>query len=139
MTRIHFLIDEDADAAIADLLRTRGHTVQFSREVLGRSAPDTLVAATAERLATIEADVLGAVVITRNCRHFRRLIRRETAGRATPYARAGLICLDCRAPSQLRRMEELIELIEAEHDIVQRSPDPRLIVEIGETIVRILR
>jgi hypothetical protein len=39
----------------------------------------------------------------------------------------------------LRRIGELIEIIEAEYEICQRLPDPRMIVEIGEAVLRIVR
>jgi predicted nuclease of predicted toxin-antitoxin system len=136
---MYFLIDEDTDARIADTLRARGHTVEFSKDVLGRSAPDPLVAAAAARLGTIAADRLGAIVVTRNYRHFRRLIRRNIGQEQTPYPNAGLICLRCANTSCLRRMSELISVIEAEYDAIQHLPDPRLIVEITETAMQIIR
>ena len=139
MASISFLIDEDTDARIAEVLRARGHGVEFSRAVVGEAAADTLVAAAAERLSVIEADRRGAIVITRNCRHFRRLIRRETAGARTPYPHAGLICLQCRPSSELQRMQALIEVIEAEYTVAQRQADSRVIIEIGEAVLRILR
>lgn len=128
---MYFLLDEDVDARLAGLLQARRHIVEFSRDRLGRSASDDLIAAAAARLS--------AIVVTRNTRHFRRLIRRETFGQPTPYPRAGLICLDCQAPNQLRRRGELIVVIEAEFAIVHGLPDPRMIVEIGDAVLRILR
>ncbi|MGI8912780.1 MAG: hypothetical protein ACR2JY_03135 [Chloroflexota bacterium] len=136
---MYFLLDEDVDARLADVLRVRGHAVEFARDRLGRSAADNLIAAAAARLSVIEADRLSAIVVTRNTRHFRRLIRREVEGQPTPYPRAGLICLACHAPNQVRRLEKLIEIIEAEFAIARRLSDPRMIVEIGDVVLRILR
>jgi predicted nuclease of predicted toxin-antitoxin system len=128
---MQFLMDENADAHIADFLLARGHAVEFSRNVLGVSAPDNFVAAAADRL--------GAIVITRNYRHFRRLIRRSTPQEPTPYPRAGLICFRCDDAIELRRIEALIEAIEAEYEIVQRLADPRLIVEITDRSMQTVR
>ena len=89
-------MDEDADAGIAEFLRTRGHDVQFSRDVLRRGSTDTLVASAADRL--------GAIVITRNYRHFRRLIRRVMPEQLPLPAAAGLICFRCNDAVALPRI-----------------------------------
>lgn len=124
-------MDEDADAGIAEFLRARGHDVQFSRDLLQRGASDYLVAAAADRLK--------AIVITRNYRHFRRLIRRPPPEQTSLYAGAGLICFRCNDAIALSRLNALIEAIEAEFRIVQSLSDPRLIIEITDTTMQTVR
>lgn len=124
-------MDEDADAGIADFLRARGHGVQFSRDVLQRGSSDNLVAAAADRL--------GAIVITRNYRHFRRLIRRALPEQIPLYPAAGLICFRCNDAIALPRIKALIEAIESEFRLVQSQPDPRLIIEITDTTMQTVR
>lgn len=128
---MRFLMDENADAHITEFLLARGHAVEVSTNVLGISAPDNLVASAADRL--------NAIVVTRDYRHFRRLIRRSTPEAPTPYPRAGLICFRCDDSIALRRIEDLIEGIEAEYEIVRRLADPRLIMEITDRSMQTVR
>lgn len=125
-------MDEDADARVGEFLRSRSHIVQFSRAILWQQAPDHLVAAA--------ADELGAVVVKRNTRHYRNLIRRDEPGRSTsPFRRAGLICFRCRDEFALQRIEALVEAIEQEYDRCRTLQDPRLIIEITDRTMQVVR
>lgn len=128
---MRFLMDEDADARVGEFLCSRGHNVEFSRDTLGQRTPDHLVAAA--------ADQAGAIVVTRNYRHYRALIRRAEAGNTPRFPRAGLICFRCDDTSAVRRLQDLIGVIESEYEQVQLLPDPRLIVEITETTLQVVR
>jgi hypothetical protein len=129
---MHFVMDEDADAAVGEFLRSRGHIVQFSRIILWQEAADHLVAAA--------ADELGAIVVTRNTRHYRNLIRRDESGKPQPpFRRAGLICFRCRDEVALQRIEVLVEAIEQEFDRCRSLSDPRLIIEITDRTMQVVR
>jgi hypothetical protein len=129
---MHFVLDEDADARVGGFLLARGHIVQYSRAILGQQAPDRLVVAA--------ADALGAIVVTRNTKHFRSLIHRdEPGGPASLFRRAGLICFRCRDELAMQRVEALIEALEQEFDRCLMLHDPRLIVEITDRTMQIVR
>jgi hypothetical protein len=128
---MRILMDEDADARIGAFLQSRGHTVDYSRKILGRGSPDHLVAAA--------ADQLGAIVVTRNYRHFRRLIRRTPEDLRPSFPRAGLICFRCDDARALERITDLIDAIEVEYALVQQRSDSRLIVAITDKTLAVIR
>jgi hypothetical protein len=112
-------------------IQGHAHDVQFSRDVLQRGSSHHLMAATADRL--------GAIVITRNYRHFRRLIGRTTPEQPPLHPKAGLICFRCNDEQAVRRIKAPIETIESEFRIVQSQPDRQLIIEITDTTMQTVR
>jgi hypothetical protein len=136
---MRLLVDEDVRDDIAGFLRGRGHEILLARELVA-SEEDPVVAKLAHERE--------AVIVTFNHRDFRNLIARRPRDADKPaswvqnqqrFPRAGRIsfnrCLQVRA---LRRLRQVIELIEYEHKRLQaKRGDRRLIVEIEEECLRI--
>ena len=124
------IVDENVPDAVARFLRDRGHRVIPIRDYLGRGAPDEAVAEF--------GDTEMAVVVTWDG-DFKRLVQRVPSGNRTRFRRLGRISFECRESNGLRRIERSIDHIEFAYSVAQRERDQRLIVEIGETAIRIVR
>jgi hypothetical protein len=84
------------------------------------------------------ADELMAVVVTWD-RDFKRLVGRVPIGERLRFRRLGRISFDCRPERGRRRAEQLIDYIEFAYEVESRRRDRRLIVEITETSIRVVR
>lgn len=128
---MHLLIDENVPDSVARYFAERGHEVQFVRELFAAGTADPVIAAI--------GDTMGAIVVTWD-KDFRSLVARAPRGSRVRFRRLGRISFRCAEPRGRRRAEETIDLIEYEHDRMQRKGgDQRLIVEINETGIRITR
>jgi hypothetical protein len=128
------LIDEDVPQAVTKFLSDRGHNVTRVIDALGQGTEDPLVAsyANTERL----------IVVTFNLRDYNTLIARAPRQGHDRFPDAGgLIGLQCPHPQGRERVEHFIEAIEHEHGYLARKalPDGRLIIQITETIMKIVR
>jgi predicted nuclease of predicted toxin-antitoxin system len=121
-----FLVDENVPESIAEFLRVRGHRVLSARDELASGAPDPVIMAS--------ADAVGAVVVTWNRKHFKRL----AGGAARRYERAGLLCFSCREPDGRSRLEEEIEMIELQIERCGRN-GTRIDIEVQRTGLRLGR
>jgi hypothetical protein len=79
-----------------------------------------------------------AVVVTWD-RDFKQLIGRVPIGERLRFRRLGRISFDCRPEHGRRRAEQLIDYIEFAYEVESRRRDRRLIVEITETSLRVVR
>jgi hypothetical protein len=102
---ILFLLDENTPENIAEFLHKRGHQVRRVRDDIP-GASDEQVAAHGNRL--------GAILVTWNAKHFRRLAARRAAGRMR-YRNLGRLCFNCPEARGLERIERFIETIEYEY------------------------
>lgn len=125
------LIDENVPDSSTAFLRERGHDVRLVREMLPRGAPDQIVA--------LVGDQLGAVIVTWNHKHFQSLAPRAPHGTHQRFRRLGRISFLCKETRGRRRMEQFFELIEFEYTLAQRRHDPRLIVEVTENALVVVR
>lgn len=125
------LSDECVPQSVPNVFADRGHTVRYVAKELGPRTPDPLVAAFANKI--------GAIVITWNYRHFRRLIYRRTAAGDLAFPNMGLLAFRCPEVDGARRLRSLMETIEFEYEHVQQLADKRLLVLVDFDHLRIFR
>lgn len=120
MPSLTFLLDEDsASGYLKCVLDKLGHKYLMVADVLGQGSDDRVVIKYAEHT--------GAIVVTRNMKHFRSAGRKN--GRR-PRGR-GIVYLTCEvATANASRFELMHDLLLAEHAIVQTLSDPRLVAEV---------
>ncbi len=127
---IVFLIDENVPDSLAAFLRDRGHTVYLSREVLAAGTKDPVIAKA--------GDLIAAVVVTFNHKHFKALVARAPTEERQRFRNLSRISLLCSAPQTLARMEKFIDAIEFHHQQALKQQDKRLIIELGDSFFRVL-
>ena len=115
---VRLLIDENVPRLIWEVFEERGHEVLHVRDRLGSGTADLEIAD--------HAFANGAVVVTWNHSHFRRLSNRLTG-------QAGLITLKCSEPNGRIRLEKFVEEIEWYHERFFSGQITHLFLEIGET------
>lgn len=124
-----FFIDHCVPDSVGRVLKEAGHDVVLLRERLAPDTPDPLVAAAAE--------MQGAILVSIDS-DFKKLAPRANLGQRR-FQRLSRIALTCGEPQAAARMKQAISLIELEWSIAQQSRDPRMIIEIGRTVIRTLR
>jgi predicted nuclease of predicted toxin-antitoxin system len=115
------LSDEHVPESVASLFLEHGHELRHVRDVLAAGAGDDVV--------TAAADAMGAIVVTWD-KGYRRRIRRSG-----PLPRAGRILFQCNPATARERLTAVLDLIEFVYGRHQAQTDPRLIVEVRETLV----
>jgi hypothetical protein len=130
---MQLLIDEDVPAAVAELLGQRGHDIVRVVDVLVPGTPDPAVAQ--------YANLHERIVVTFNLRDYNRLIRRAPHPGHDKHPGAGLIGFQCPHPQGRERLAAHAENIEHEHQVLnrERRADRRLIVQITDTLLKIVR
>lgn len=130
---MRLLIDENVNAAVDRWLVAERPRLWIERvtDALGVGASDVDIAN--------YADLMRAIVVTENHADFRVLISRRPTGNRQARRHAGRISLCCGAHAQARRIEQLIDVIEAEDRRSRRSPDTRVIMEIHGDYYRVDR
>jgi hypothetical protein len=85
--------------------------------------------------------VCSRIVVTFNLRDYNLLVRRAPLKGYDRFPNAGLIGFQCPHPQGRERLERFIEAIEHEHDFLgrHRDGDRRLIVQITETVLKVVR
>lgn len=111
------------------MLKAAGHEVILLRERLAPDAPDPLVAAVSEMHEAILVSMDG---------DFDALAPRAGIGRRR-FGRLSRIGLKCNEPQAAARMESALTLIEHEWNGAQARSDKRIIIEVMNTVIRIIR
>lgn len=124
------MLDENVPDRVADTLRRLGHEVVRSTEIVVGGSPDPIVATAAQE---------GGWVLVSHDRDFRRIDRLSSEGQQERYPTLSRLLLSCPEPVSASRVETFMVVVEAEFARVQQREDPRLMMEIGERRVRILR
>lgn len=127
---MRLIIDENVNSEIARFLQERGHDVVFIRDQLGEGMADTAIADFGEEWK--------AIIVTYD-RDFKRLVERAPGSNRLQFRQLGRISLNGKPQNAVRRLDALIESIEFEHARVATQRDGRLIIEITETTLRIVR
>jgi predicted nuclease of predicted toxin-antitoxin system len=118
------LIDENVPTSVADFFASRGHEVQFVRDVLPASTPDPVIAAIGDRLS--------AIVVTWD-RDFESLVRRVPEGNKTRFRKLGRISFKCNEAKGRALLERWIGHIEFHYQSALHQEDFRMIVQIQES------
>ncbi len=129
--RMRLLVDENVPSSVTDFLRQRCHEVILVREVLLPGSADQLVAEVGNRMS--------AIVVTWNHKHFKQLIARAPISSRQHFTNLGRITSRCSEARGRLRLEQLIRSIEFEYEQAQGRGDRRLMVEITETTLNIVR
>lgn len=129
--RMLLLIDENVPNSVVEFLRQRGHDTRHVRDLFPNGTPDPII-------ATL-GDELGAIVVTWNHKDFKRLASTVPDGNRQRFRRLGRISFRCRESRGRQRVEDLIEWIEFEYAQVQSRRDRRVMIEISDTTLRIIR
>jgi len=117
------LIDECVPASVTKVFADRDHSIVYVAQELGQKTPDRLVAKA--------ADESSRILVTWNCRDFRRLgITRRPPDNRQKFRHAGMISFLCGEDQGARRAEQVIESIESEYERATKRPDKRLIVAV---------
>lgn len=125
------LIDENVPNSVAELFRERSHDVRFVPDLFPSGTPDSAIA--------MAGDEMGAIVVTWNHRDFEKLAPRVRKGDLQRSQPLGRINFRCREGRGRQRLEQMIESIEFEYAQVVKLRHHRLMIEIGETSVRMFR
>jgi hypothetical protein len=122
---IPFLIDENVPVSVARFLEERGHQVVHVRDILPRGTADQIVA--------LVADEQGSIIVTWNAKDFERLVRQVPEGGRQRFRSASRLTFKCNEAHGLRLITEHISWIEFEWAEARRRPNPRVMLEIGES------
>ncbi|MBX9702440.1 MAG: DUF5615 family PIN-like protein [Acetobacteraceae bacterium] len=126
---LRVFVDQCVPDSAGRMLQELGHDVVFLREKLAVDSPDLLVAAVAEGNDAILLSMDG---------DFRVIARRHGVGRRA-YRTLSLIKLSCRESRAAARLRDCISIIEHEWQRSQGESDRRLLMEIGDSMIRINR
>ncbi len=125
------LVDENVPASVVEFYESRGHDTLHVRDLLAAGAPDPVIATS--------GNILGAIVVTWNHKHFKAIVSRFPEGNRQKLRDLGRITYTCSEPMGLARTKALIESIEFEYEQVQGLSDKRLMFEVGTNTFRVYR
>ena len=112
-SRMLVFIDECMPADwFRETFESRGHEVRGVGEGFPSASPDPSILAA--------ADSYGAVVVSTD-KDWRLLVQRVAAGERGQFQRAGRILFNCSHVVAMARLHELIEDIEREYTVAQRT------------------
>lgn len=124
------LMDNNVSDRVSHFFRVRGHNVRLVRDLFPSGTADIVIVAWANEQ--------NAIIVTHD-RDFHRLIQRaQTRNRDRVYT-AGRITLLGLEVNARTRVEDFIESIDFEYLLVQQTPDKRLIIEITDSALRVVR
>ena len=126
---MHFMLDENVPADVAEALRARGHTVAWIRDYIPPGSPDPLVATVSQELEAVLISFDG---------DFQKIAPRIPYGQRTRFRRLSRIWMRCKEPEAARRIESALALIDSEYAIAQDART-RLLMWIGSSFIRIDR
>lgn len=127
---MRFLLDEDSESrALREALDRLGYDFVRAKATTGEGAKDPLVARHA-----IEQ---GLVLLTRNKIDFQKILGRRANSLSTHAGVVFLMCGD--AAKGARRLEEMVDLLEAELGILGRLGVKQVYFEIRDTTVLVHR
>lgn len=121
--RMRLLIDENVPQSVAEFFASRGHSVEYVKDLFPKRTPDAVI-------ATI-GDQMSAVVVTWD-RDFESLVSRVPKGGRAAFKRLGRISFRCPEPRGLALAERWIESIEFHYEQALKRSDLRMIVQVFE-------
>lgn len=121
---MRLLIDENVPRSVAEFFASRGHTVEYVKDLFPARTPDAVI-------ATI-GDQMSAIVVTWD-RDFETLVSRVPAGGRAAFRRLGRISFRCREPRGLELVQRWIASIEFHYEQALERDDLRMIVQVQES------
>jgi predicted nuclease of predicted toxin-antitoxin system len=122
--RMDLRIDENVPNSVAEFFESRGHRVRFVRDLLPAGTPDPVIAKV--------GDKLSAIVVSWD-RDFEKIVSRVPTGNKAAFRRLGRISFRCKETQGCLLLERWIALIEAYHEQCLSKSDPRMIVQVQES------
>lgn len=126
---MRLLIDENVPKSVADFFASRGHTVQYVRDLLPAGTADPVVARIGDRLS--------AIVVTWD-RDFDSIVKRVPDGNKTAFRQLGRISFRCSEPKGRALLERWIPMIELHYAQALTKPDFRMIVQVQESGLKLM-
>jgi predicted nuclease of predicted toxin-antitoxin system len=123
---IPFFTDHNVPESVAKTLEANGHTVTRLRDVMPTNSADAVVAAACERAEL--------VLITHDNDFKSMATRMRISGRR--FRKLSHVRLGCRESRSASRIEAALSLIEHEWEVAQATTDKRLIIHIGDAVIR---
>lgn len=120
---MRLLIDENVPRSVAEFFASRGHTVEYVKDLFPARTPDAVIAAIGDRMS--------AIVVTWD-KDFEALVSRVPAGGKAAFKKLGRISFRCREPRGLELAEKWIESIEFHYQQALVRADLRMIVQVYE-------
>lgn len=127
--RMRLLVDENVPDSVALYFASRGHHVEYVRDILPRRTPDPVIAEIGDRLS--------AIVVTWD-KDFHKLVSRIPAGNRAKFRRLGRISFRCNEANGLKQLKRWIDHIELHYKNALEQPDFRMIIEIQENAFRMM-
>lgn len=124
---MRFLLDHNVPVSVGDVLRNHGHVVEFVSDILPTDSADPVVAATAE---------LGDAILISLDADFDKIAPRIPFGHKSRFRKLSRISLKCNPVRASQRVALAMSFIELEWSIACLSADPRMIVWIGNDVLR---
>jgi predicted nuclease of predicted toxin-antitoxin system len=121
---MNLLIDENVPQSVAEFFASRGHRVQYVKDLLPARTPDPVIAAIGDRMS--------AIVVTWD-RDFELLVSRVPLGNRAAFRRLGRISFRCSEPKGLALTKRWIESIEFHYSQALQRDDLRMIVQVQES------
>jgi predicted nuclease of predicted toxin-antitoxin system len=121
---MHFMLDENVPASVADMLEARGHRVGWIRDFVPPGSPDPLVATISEDLQAILVSFDG---------DFRRIAPRVHRGQRARFRKLCRVWMKCSEPQATKRLEYALPFIAAEYQLALPG---RIIIQIGASYLR---
>jgi predicted nuclease of predicted toxin-antitoxin system len=123
---ISFFTDQNVPESVAAVLEANGHSVIRLRNVMPTDSPDPVVAAACEQA--------GLVLITHD-NDFKSMAKRMQISNRR-FSKLSHIRLGCRETRSAARVEAALSLIEHEWLYAQEQRDGRLLLHIGDAVIR---
>jgi predicted nuclease of predicted toxin-antitoxin system len=120
---MRLLIDENVPRSVAEFFESRGHEVEYVKDLFPARTPDPVIAVIGDRLS--------AVVVTWD-KDFDSLVSRVPAGNKAAFRKLGRISFSCREPRGLALAQRWMPSIEFHYAQALERPDLRMIVQVME-------
>ena len=121
---MRLLIDENVPKSVAEFFATRGHTIEYVRDLFPGGIPDPVIARVGDRLS--------AIVVTWD-HDFRKIVSRVPVGNKQAFRRLGRISFQCNEVKGVALLERWIESLEFHYEQALKRNDVRMIVQIQES------
>ncbi len=127
---MRLLIDENVPDDVALVFRARCHEVILVREVFAPGTKDPVIAAL--------GNSWEAIVVSWD-RDFKALVPRAPEGTRQLFRKLGRITFYCNYPKGAPRLGVVFDVIDFEYAQAQQRSDKRVLIEIGDNYIRLLR
>lgn len=116
--------------SVCVFLENRGHEVIRARDTVPEGTPDPIVAKVSQDLS--------AILLT-NDADFKAIAARRQDGQKARFRKLSRVQVNCKHSQATNRIAAAIALIEFEYQAALSRPDKRIIIEVKDNLIRLLR